>query len=188
MSYIEDIQRQIDQQLYTVRELFEVHPAEVCEFRPSEKKWSARECIGHLNKTLGFYLPAIREQIDKSRAKGQKANEKFRPGFLGERMTRMMAPRNGVIRNKVRTSGPFLPAADSLQQSRATLVNFESLMGEFRELVAEAGEVDLGKTRVPTPFKIIRLKLGDAFPFVLAHSERHILQAQLAVESAPDAS
>jgi len=181
MSYITDIQHQIDAQLKTVEEMFEGLSGEVYNQRPSEKKWSARECLAHLNRTLLHYNPHIHASIAKSRTTGQSPNLEYNPGFLGERLTRMMAPRNGVIRMKVRTMGSFQPATDETYDM--TLKEFRQLMEELRGLVDEAGTVDLGRTRVKTPF-VLRLKLGDTFPYVLAHNERHLLQAQRALEAA----
>ena len=38
--------------------------------------------------------------------------------------------------------------------------------------------INLGGNRIPSLIPIIRFKLGDAFRFLIAHEQRHILQAK----------
>lgn len=49
----------------------------------------------------------------------------------------------------------------------------------FSGSLRKAQATDINATRVPVSIsKRIRLKLGDTFRFLIAHNERHILQAK----------
>lgn len=49
----------------------------------------------------------------------------------------------------------------------------------FISILEQSKSTDLGKIRIPTSFsKLIKLKLGDTFLFIVNHNERHILQAE----------
>ena len=71
-----------------------------------------------------------------------------------------------------------------------TQLNPQTVVTEFIEqqeqllqLIEQARTVNLGSIRIPISLtKWIRLKLGDTFLFVVAHLERHILQAERALK------
>ena len=70
-------------------------------------------------------------------------------------------------------------------------VNVETAFGEFLEhqhklfhLLELARRRDLNAVRVPVSIsKLIRFKLGDTFRFLIAHEQRHMIQARNAVKA-----
>ena len=66
-------------------------------------------------------------------------------------------------------------------------MNEEFLTQEYLllELLDQAETVDLNKIRIPISLtKLIKLKLGDVFNFIVAHHERHFLQISNAMKVA----
>jgi len=44
-------------------------------------------------------------------------------------------------------------------------------------MIHEAVQIDPGSIKVQSLIKMIRFRLGDAIDFVIAHEQRHLLQA-----------
>ena len=149
-------------------------------YPPEEGKWSAAQALEHLNMYSRFYLPAIERsmvQIPK------EVNAWFVPGFFGDYFTNMMMPKNVYeVKNKMKTMKSFRP-------ERA--VNVEGVFKEFFDhqkkllhLMETARKRNLETVRVPTTIsKLIRLKLGDVFRFLVAHEQRHMIQARNAIKA-----
>ena len=185
MSYPERIQKQIASQKEVFEDLFQGVEAARMKQRPSPKRWNSLECVEHINMTLRYYISEINKSIGKAKQKGQRPNEDYRPGFVGERFARWLAPRDGVVKGKVRTFPSFNPQKGPSTVGVEVLDEFKLYMDELAGLAAESASVDLDKTRVRSAIgNILRFKLGDAFPIVLAHNERHLLQARKALEAA----
>jgi hypothetical protein len=52
-------------------------------------------------------------------------------------------------------------------------------------MLEQSKKINLNKARVPISIaKFIKLKLGDVFGFLIAHNQRHILQAERALAPA----
>lgn len=182
MSYPERIRKQISAQKQVLEDLFQGIDTAQMNRRPSQKRWSALECMEHINMTLRYYNTQIEKSIRQSQAKGQGANEDYRPGFVGERFARWLAPRDGVVKGKIRTFPSFNPQKEASTKGMQVLEDFRQCMDELDALAEAAGKIDLEKTRVRSAMgNILRFKLGDTFPIVLAHNERHLLQARKAL-------
>lgn len=184
MSYADRIRKQIQDQKASFELLFYERSEAEMGRRPSSKRWSAFECVEHVNIALRHYIKHIDKGISKSIAKGQAPKEDYRPGFLGERFARFLAPREGIVRNRVKTLPAFRPVVSSNAKGQESLDDFRRMMDHLGDLAARSAMVDLDKTRVASPAgALLRFKLGDAFYIVLAHNERHLLQARKAMEA-----
>lgn len=184
MSYPERIRKQIESQKQLLESLFVGHDLEQLGQRPSPKRWNALECVRHINISLKYYNRQIDKSIAKAKAKGQSPNEEYRPGLIGERFARWLAPRDGVVRRKVPTLSSYNPIGSAEARDLQVVANFNSHMDRLADLAQASSAIDLDKTRVRSPFgNIFRFKLGDAFHIILAHNERHLLQARMAIEA-----
>ena len=73
-----------------------------------------------------------------------------------------------------------VPSADA--DPVMTLAEFIEQQERMLQLLDEARAVNLNTVRVPISLtRWIRLRLGDTFGFVVAHVERHVLQAERGV-------
>ena len=144
-----------------------------------ENKWSAAQCLAHLNSYGRYYLPEIKLAIESAKHKSLEAAEEFKTGLLGNYFTKMMLPKEGK-QKKMKSPKDHQPVAD---------LNVDKVVSEFIDqqerlivLLEEARKINLDKARVPISIaKFIKLKLGDVFMFVVAHNHRHVLQAQRAI-------
>ena len=110
-------------------------------------------------------------------------NAWFIPGFWGNYFTRTMMPKNvNEIRNRMMTVKHFSPEKS---------VNVESVFNEFvghqeklLQLLEVARRRNLSTIHIPTAIsRLIRLKLGDMFRFLIAHEQRHLIQARNAIKA-----
>ena len=156
-------------------------PVEQLNKQPAPNAWSAAQCLEHLNFYGRHYLP----EIEKAIAKGEKpAAKTFKSGWLGDYFYRLMLPNTeGALKSKMNAPKNAIPPQDL--DARAVLAEFIEQQERLLTLIERARQVDLASVRVPISLsKWIRLKLGDTFLFLVAHIERHVLQAQRATVQA----
>ena len=159
-------------------------PSEQWAFQPAPNAWSAAQCLEHLNIYGRHYLPDIEKAIQTGKSQGSTPARVFRSGWLGAYFTRLMQPRpDGSLPGKMNAPKNAIPAPQP--DARAMLAEFIDQQETMLRLLRLAEAVNLNTLRVPislTPW--IRLKLGDTFGFVIAHMERHVLQAERAIQQA----
>lgn len=143
--------------------------------RPTAESWNALECIEHLNRYGAFYLPEIRKRIATSTF---QPTSMFKPGLLGNYFTKSMQPRQGM--KKMKTFADKDPKHTNLDKQ--CLHTFIGQQQELLQLLTSAREVDLNRTKSSISItKLLTLKLGDTFRFLIAHQERHLVQAYAAI-------
>ncbi len=141
-------------------------------------KWSIAQVIEHLNSYNRYYLPEINKALQQGKDKNVPFHAVFKPGAFGNYFTKLMQPgADGKIGNKMNAPKDHRPAAN-LDVSK---VFKEFLEGQQMLLsyLKVARVTDIGKLRVPISIsRFVKLKLGDTFRFLIAHQQRHMLQAQ----------
>lgn len=144
-------------------------------YRIEESRWSVVQTLEHLNAYNRYYLPAIDKAISESKH-GHSAW--FNSGYWGEKFTKSMKPTNVYeIKNKMKGMKKY---------SFPNSLNVETVLNEFEEhqqrllqLIDNARNKDLTSIHVPiTLTKLIKLRLGDTFRFIIAHEQRHMIQAR----------
>lgn len=146
---------------------------------PEEGKWSAEQCIEHLNRYFDFYLPEIDKTISSG---GENANATdFKPGRLGDYFANSMKT-DGAKFSKMKTFKSKNPAIDlNIRDNNLDL--FIQNMDKIISQLIKSRNKDLEKLRTPVSISaLIKLKLGDTFRFVIYHIERHVKQAEKAIE------
>ncbi len=148
-------------------------------WKASPESWSILECLQHLNLYGEFYIPEITKAIQKNR--DSKSRELFKSGLLGNYFAKSMLPKDGVVRNKMKTFKDKVPAKSDL--SIEVVQTFKSQQEQFLDLLEQARTIDLHKTKTPiTISNLIKLKLGDTFRFVIYHHQRHMVQIDKVLE------
>jgi len=171
----------IDHQILQVNQLFsEQKNEEVLITSPLPEKWSAKQCVEHLNKTLALYLPRIRASLELTE---NTAEDSYKSGFIGHRFISSMSPSDDTLRvvKGMKTFKSLKPGVSG-KSSIDVVMTFATQMKELKTLVLSSQYKDFSKLKVTSAIgPIIRFRLGDAYSFVLAHNQRHILQAVRAV-------
>jgi hypothetical protein len=154
-------------------------PHDVLAAKPAPGKWSANECLQHLNNYGRYYLPAINKAMKVSPS---AAAEQFHSGWLGNYFTRIMQPgSDGKLPMKMKSPQDYAPK--TIVESHLVIAEFIEQQERLLKLLDAASHVDFNKVKVGISIApIIKLKLGDVFMFLIAHEERHVQQAGRAVE------
>jgi hypothetical protein len=178
-SLIDQLEQDVKQISAAAEHLRTADPVKL-SYCPEEGQWSVSQVIEHLNMYSRHYLPLIeRSMVPISK----DTNAWFVSGFWGNYFTKMMMPRNVYeIRNKMKTPKSFVPGKGS---------NVEQLFQEFlqhqqklSQLLEVARRRNLNTIHIPVTInRFIRLRLGDIFRFLVAHEQRHMIQARNAVKA-----
>jgi hypothetical protein len=152
--------------------------------RPAYDKWSAAQCLEHLNILGGYYLPSLKTRLRLAQAKGSAAGAQVRSGWLGRYFTTTAQQKNGLGENLLRRPKQFSPTGTRLT---GTVVEaFNRQLDELLRLLLLARQVDAGAVRVPNPlYPWLRLRLTDVLEALVTHLQRYVKQAvQVATETA----
>ncbi|TZF94889.1 DinB family protein [Chryseobacterium panacisoli] len=143
---------------------------EELNFRTSQDSWSPLECLEHLNRYGAFYIPEISNRIAASKT---TPGVDFKPGILGNYFANMMLPKKK--QNAMKTLKAMNPIHSQL--NKRVVEEFISQQKQLLELLEKAQNIDLERTKTSISIsKLIKLKLGDTFRFVIYHNVRHIEQ------------
>ena len=144
-------------------------------YSPDPGRWSVVQILEHLNAYNRYYLPAIEKELSITTG---DTSAWFTSGYWGEKFTKMMKPSTVYeVKNKMKTQK---------KMSFPNSLNVETVLKEFAAgqdklllLLEMAKGRDLAKLRIPISIsKLVRLRLGDTFRFLIAHEQRHMVQAR----------
>jgi hypothetical protein len=165
--------RQDVQETFLQLETIQQIPADILLRQPEPGKWSIAQVLEHLNGYNRFYLDVIEKGLKNN---NYPSKQSYKAGWFGDYFTKMMQPRkDGTIGNKMSAPKAYNFGPD---------LDVERVLNEFRRgqqqllaLLENARKADLGRIKVPISIsKLIKLKLGDVFRFVIAHQLRHFQQ------------
>ena len=147
----------------------------------SEKnQWSTVQVLEHLNAYNRHYLPLIEKSMIHIT---KDVHAWFVPGFWGNYFVNSAMPKNVFeVKNKMKTSKIFIP--DKGANVDAVFKEFFQHQNKLLQLMDVAKRRNLNSVYVPAAFsKLIRFKLGDALRFLVAHEQRHMIQARNAIKA-----
>ena len=168
---INQLQADVRSMIREATQLQSVDPGMLLK-EPAAGKWSVIQVLEHLNTYGDYYLVAL----GKSLAADKPATGFFRPGWIGDYFTRLMLPtENGIVKNKMQAPKNHRPAKHP--DAFPVLKTFLEQQHYLLELLENARLKDIGGLRTPISLtKLIRLKTGDVFRFLVAHEQRHFVQ------------
>lgn len=149
-------------------------------YSSQDGQWSVSQILEHLNMYNRYYLPAIEKAIAPI---SKEVSAWFEPGFWGNYFTKMMMPTNIFeVKNKMKAMKSYTPGKG---------VNVETVFNEFLQhqhkliqLLDVARRRNLNTIKIPVSIsKLIRFRLGDTFRFLIAHEQRHMIQARNAIKA-----
>lgn len=145
--------------------------------QPAPGKWSAVQCLAHLNGYGRYYIPQLQAALQRGEQKHLAAPPVFRSSWLGNYFTGLMKPKeDGALRSTMQAPKGYRPAPEA--DAQAVIAEFIQQQQQLLELLDRAEKVDIARLKVPTSLsKFIRLSAGDTLRFLIAHEQRHILQA-----------
>jgi hypothetical protein len=146
-------------------------------WKPSESIWSIKEIFAHLNEYAAFYHPAFTKKIIATRFREPRIN--FISSPLGKSAWKSM--QLGQLKNvkrKFNAARTYNPIYQKELVKGDDISIFEAFQNELLQILESAKSVNIQRAKVPTSIsKFVRLRLGDAFLFVIYHNQRHVQQA-----------
>jgi hypothetical protein len=176
---INQLQADVKQIILAAEHLQSADPIKLT-YKSEKDQWSVVQVLEHLNTYNRHYLPLI----EKSMVHITKdVNAWFIPGFWGNYCVNAAMPRNVFeVKNKMKTGKMFMP--DKSANVDAMFKEFFQHQNKLLQLLEVAKRRNLNSIYVPAAFsKLIRFKLGDAFRFLIAHEQRHMIQARNAIKA-----
>ena len=156
-------------------QFFEATDQTKLAYSPDKQKWSVTQILEHLNAYNRHYLPLIEKELA---VVTPTDNPWFTSGYWGEKFTKMMKPSNVYqVKNKMKAMRAY---------TFSNNLNIETVLKEFIahqdnliRLLEMAKKRDLETIRIPiTITSLIKLRLGDMLRFLIAHEQRHMIQAR----------
>jgi hypothetical protein len=174
LQLLESLQSDTRKIILAVRQLQQEDP-ELLNETPGHGRWSVAQVIEHLNSYGRYYLPAIDSAMKNNTGAPDPV---YKPGWLGDYFTRSMLPgKNGQVVNKMKSPSDHRPQAEV--DSKPVIDEFLKQQHTLLELLERAKHVNIAKLRIPiTLSRLLKLKLGDTFRFLVAHHQRHFVQVQ----------
>ena len=181
---IDDLQQQTEGFLNEAVQQWQMLSPTAMLHKEAPEKWSAAQCLMHLNSYGDCYLPAIARSIDEALNKQWLSTTNFKSSWIGNFFTEMMLPKDaaGTVK-KMKAPKNHTPLANN--NSDAAIATFIDQQEMLLQLLEKARAIDLRMAKTPISIsKFIKLPVGDTFRFLIAHNFRHVLQAKRAIEYA----
>ena len=171
--FLNTLENKVENHLQEAIRIFQNTSEEILLRPAANGGWSIAQCLDHLNSYGQYYLPYIQSGLNKNI--GQPQPNTFQSTWLGNYFTRLMDPETGKKKHKAAKKHKPTPNLDAHAVVAAFIQQQETLLTYLKR----AYQTDLNKNKIPVSiFKWIKLNLGDVLQFLIAHNERHLLQAK----------
>ncbi|QDK80389.1 DinB family protein [Spirosoma sp. KCTC 42546] len=176
LTTAQELQTRLSAVLATVETEFSPLTDAQLRWKPAPDSWSILECLQHLNLAERFYIRNIQHKVDKlGLLQANPADQVLNSDWIGKAMlyavdpqVKMKIPAPGMVRPR--------PAADLVPTE--VMSQFVELQTLLRTLLDKAVYLDWNQDKVMTLFgNWLKIRLGDAFLMLVAHTERHMKQA-----------
>lgn len=140
-----------------------------------DNKWSMLQCIKHMSIATNVYVENLTELLENGNTK--PAAPEFKGGWMGRYLEKSNLPKqDGQLKNKLKTF-KWMDPDDQLTRD-AVVDEFIITHQKIVELIKQSQAVDLDLTKIKTAIPVLKLRLGDAYKFLLAHTKRHVAQLE----------
>jgi uncharacterized damage-inducible protein DinB len=174
-ALIDTLSKDVQATLHTANELLALD-TQTLDKQPAVGKWSVAQVVEHLNSYNRYYLPEIKKALQNGKNAQLQYSDQYKSGWFGDYFTKMMQPKEGgKIVNKMNAPKDHQPI--QVLDAQRVLNEFISRQTDLLNYLQQASQTNMGKLRVPISIsKMIKLKLGDTFRFLIAHQQRHFIQ------------
>lgn len=146
---------------------------------PAPAKWSAADCVEHLNLTSRAYVPLLRNAIAEARSLQRGHSGSYSMDIPGRLLAFMMRPMMHIGKFKlvrVKTTGPFTPRGGQTREQ--LLSEFVRLQSDLIGLIRNADGLPIDDVKIQSPFGKMRYNAYSALEIVAQHEHRHLQQAE----------
>jgi hypothetical protein len=139
--------------------------------------WSITQCLEHLNTYGDYYLPRLQSGLEMDSRKGNFG--KYTSSWLGAYLIKLTDPQTSRMKLKaVKRHQPI--AKLTAHQTVAAFIDQQETMFS---LLRTAQQANVNDFKIPLSIASwVRLPIGDILHFMVAHTERHMMQAKRNIE------
>jgi hypothetical protein len=142
--------------------------------RPEPHRWSVSECVAHTNITSGAFVPLLKEGLEKARAIGGGAPERYRRDLAGWLLWKYVGP---PIRVRVKTPPRFVPT--DCPVPKQLVEEFARWQEEQIACVRAADGLPIHRVRLTSPFNgRLKYNLFAGLTILPRHQHQHLWQAE----------
>ena len=172
--FIEELTKDLSSVIDTVHQQIEGLDDDSLNRLEAPKKWSMLQCIAHMSIAHQVYVVNMSKALGKA-VKGN-SSDTFQSHWKGDMFTKMMKPKeNDEIKGKMKTFKSMEP--EQRLDTSQTIATFDKVHNDLLGLLKDSADYNLNSIKVPTAMgPMVKLRLGDAFRFIIAHAQRHTLQ------------
>ena len=139
--------------------------------KPSDKAWSAAECIEHLNIVNRHYVSAMQAGIERARM--GRVVSIYKPTLMGRFLINLVDPANV---KPAKTFGSMVPAVATVD-AEDIIKEYTARKATYDALLDAADQLDLNRIKVPSALtSMLKMNLGDVLKLVAYHDRRHLNQ------------
>lgn len=151
---------------------------EQLNWRPAADAWSIAQCIEHVMRVNSAYLIPIRAAISKGRPPSVSDGQPLSTsGWFSSMFLKSVSPQGKAKLPSPRTGRPS-PEPSQINSEGA----LQTLLGthrEIREILTTRDQPDFNRLRFRNPFfPILRFTVATGILVMVAHGQRHLLQAE----------
>ena len=174
-DHIDNSIDRLEHVLHEIRELIDTMDGNSLNTQEGTNKWSILQCLKHLTIADSIYVVNIKKAFAKY---PQKPEDIYSSHWKGDYFAKMIAPKpDGQLKNNMKTMKSMNP--ELALDAKATIEEFFSIHNEFVGLMKQSQNYSLNKVKVATALgPIVKLRLGDAYNFLISHTERHLIQVK----------
>jgi len=171
-SLLKDMQAEVSS---LVADVVSVRESDIhaLSLQPDNNRWSVQQILEHLNAYNRYYLPAVAQQLPAARK--VQGSIPFKPGWLGDYFTRSMYSQvktTGKVVNRMSAMKGYTPPA--ALDTTTVLNEFIAGEQELTGILLQMANIDMSSCKIPvTLSRFIRINIGDAMRFLVAHQVRH---------------
>lgn len=144
--------------------------------KPGPERWSAIECIWHLNWTSEKMIENVRRALAEVKSM-PKQTGKYHLDIIGWFLVKTLSSKGRFA--KFKTTAPFV--SQSAMNISEELERFRKLQEEVIRTIRESDGLQLGKGRVVSAFHArVHYNVYSAFRMTAVHEHRHLDQAERA--------
>jgi hypothetical protein len=153
-------------------------------FKPDAGQWSIAENFEHLNMSNAAYIRIILTRISGA---PDITADKYTSGWLGDLIYSKIMPRPDGSVFKMKT-GKLMRPGEGMLDGLDILQRYLQNCDMIDDILRHAATKDLRGIKIPfSIFHVLKLRLGDNLRYLIAHNERHLLQAHRMTEVIPAA-
>jgi hypothetical protein len=156
-------------------------PDDLLATPPAPDAWSVLQCLDHLNTTGWLLLERLEPALHDAMEHGPHGTPPFRYGLVSRWFVKAMRPDS---RFSIPAPPSYAPDPAPTLRPSETIQAFLSLQDTFAGCILHMSGVDLRAVRVGSPaFPLMRISAGAWIEATLAHEDRHLQQAQRALQT-----